>query len=201
MQTKNLLKMNFFGLLSLNLIFQVPATGFSATSLTLTNSAGPLVPCEKDMSFHAWLEGLKQEALALGITKATLNSVLPYLKLDSTVIQRDRSQGVFQQPFLHFSDRMVSAHRVTNGTSLIKTTHKEIFARIEKEFGVPAEPIVAFWALESDFGAFTGKFPILSSITTLAYDCRRPDMFRPQLIDAMKIIQRGDLKPDEMIGN
>ncbi len=201
MNTKNILKMKFLGLLSLHFIFQLPQAAFSASSLTPTKATGPLVACEKDMSFNAWLEGLKQEALASGITKTTLQSVLPYLKLDSSVIQRDRSQGVFQQPFLQFSDRMVSASRVTRGMSLIKTTHKDIFARIENEFGVPAEPIVAFWGLESDFGAFTGKFPILSAITTLAYDCRRPDMFRPQLIDAMKIIQRGDLRPEEMIGN
>ncbi len=162
---------------------------------------GSTIACEKDMSFAAWLEGVKQEALAQGITPATLKSALPYLKIDSDVLAKDRSQGVFQLPFLDFSDKMISASRIKKGTEMIKSTEKEIFTRIEKDFGVPPEPIVAFWALESDFGTFTGKFQVLTSITTLAYDCRRSDMFRAQLISALRIIQRGDLKPQEMIGS
>ena len=162
---------------------------------------GSTIACEKDMSFGAWLEGVKQEALAQGITPANLKSALPYLKIDSDVLAKDRSQGVFQLPFLDFSDKMISASRIKKGTEKIKSTEKEIFTRIEKDFGVPPEPIVAFWALESDFGTFTGKFQVLTSITTLAYDCRRSDMFRAQLISALKLIQRGDLKAQEMIGS
>lgn len=158
------------------------------------------VACEKDMSFEAWLSGLRQEALSTGISANTWSMVAPSLTYDASIIAKDRQQSVFQQSFLQFSERMASNYRIVRARKLLKS-NQEMFARIETEFGVPAEVIVAFWALESDFGAVTGKFPILSALTSLAYDCRRPDFFRPQLLDAIRIVQRGDLKPSEMIGN
>ncbi len=71
----------------------------------------------------------------------------------------------------------------------------------EKTYGVPPEVITAVWGLESDYGALFGKFKILPSLATLAYDCRRGDHFRPELMDALRIIQRGDQRVDEMNGN
>ncbi len=79
--------------------------------------------------------------------------------------------------------------------------HKALFARAEKEYGVPAAVITAFWALESDFGAGMGNKPVLRSLATLAYDCRRSEMFRAELLAALKIIDRGDLSASEMIGS
>ena len=79
--------------------------------------------------------------------------------------------------------------------------HQAIFAREDKEFGVPAAVISAFWGLESDFGAGQGKDQAIKSLTTLAYDCRRSDMFRGHLFDALRLIERGDLRADEMIGS
>ena len=79
--------------------------------------------------------------------------------------------------------------------------HQALFAREEKEFGVPASVITAFWALESDFGAGQGKDNAIKSLATLAYDCRRSEMFRGHLLDALRLIERGDLRPDEMIGS
>jgi lytic murein transglycosylase len=75
------------------------------------------------------------------------------------------------------------------------------FERIEKTYGVPAPVLTAFWGLETDFGAGNGTDPVLVSLATLAYDCRRPDMFRPELLAALKIVDRGDLKPAEMKGS
>jgi lytic murein transglycosylase len=94
---------------------------------------------------------------------------------------------------------MVAPYRLQGGAERI-AKNKALFARIEAEFGVPAPVIVAFWGLETDFGANSGKDPTLRSLATLAYDCRRPDMFREQLTAALKIVQRGDLEPGEMIG-
>ena len=94
---------------------------------------------------------------------------------------------------------MVEQYRVKQGPGYIKK-YGDTFARIEKQFGVPAEVITAFWALETDFGQVMGDDPTLISLATLGYDCRRPDLFRPQLIAALKIIDRGDLTVDEMRG-
>jgi lytic murein transglycosylase len=76
-----------------------------------------------------------------------------------------------------------------------------LFAREDKDYGVPASVITAFWALESDFGSGQGKDQAIKSLTTLAYDCRRSDMFRGHLFDALRLIEKGDLRADEMIGS
>jgi lytic murein transglycosylase len=169
-------------------------------SLLLTGAALAAPACQNKGSFEQWLGEFKREAAAQGIPSHIISAALDEMTLDPGVIRRDRAQGVFSQSFLQFSDRMVSKYRLVKGGQLIKQ-HAALFARIEKQFGVPAPIIVAFWGLESDFGSNNGKFSVVRSIATLAYDCRRPDFFRPQLMDALRIIQRGDLRVDEMIGD
>ena len=75
-----------------------------------------------------------------------------------------------------------------------------VLSRVEETYGVPGEVLVAIWGLETDFGVNIGKFPTLRSLATLAYDCRRSEMFRSELLDALRIIDRGDLTPAEMRG-
>jgi lytic murein transglycosylase len=169
--------------------------------LTLAGSASSApANCQGGMSFERWLEAVKQEALTQGISRATLASALPQMTYDSGIVRRDHGQGVFQQSFLQFSDRMVSRDRLTRGPQMMQR-HGALFARIEKQYGVPPAVITAFWGLESDFGADNGKFSVLRAVTTLAYDCRRPEWFRPQLFDALRIIERGDLTAADMVGD
>jgi len=89
---------------------------------------------------------------------------------------------------------MVNSYRLHKGQALIKQ-YAPTFARIEQEYGVPAPVIVAIWGLETDFGAVSGNTPTLRALATLAYDCRRSDMFQAELMDALRLIQRGDLSP------
>ncbi|HSL80377.1 MAG TPA: lytic murein transglycosylase [Pseudolabrys sp.] len=163
--------------------------------------AGPAeaATCRNTGNFDTWLASFKKEALAQGISPSVLAAASPYLQFEQRIINRDRAQGVFNQSFLKFSDRMIAGYRMQNGQQQIKS-HAALFAKVEKEFGVPAPILTAFWGLESDFGKNTGKSNVLAAITTLAYDCRRPDFFRPQLFDALRILQRGDLTIDEMLG-
>lgn len=155
--------------------------------------------CRSNTAFEPWLAAFKQEAIAQGVSQRALSAAQPYLVYDPAVVAKDRGQGVFSQSFLQFSDRMAAGYRIQKGQQLIKQ-HGAIFARIEKEYGVPAAAIVSFWGLETDFGGNIGNLPSLRSVTSLAYDCRRSDLFRAQLIAALKIIDRGDLRADEMIG-
>jgi lytic murein transglycosylase len=134
------------------------------------------------------------------VSQRTLSRTSHLLVLDQKVIGIDRGQRVFSQPFLEFANRMAGAGRTPRGQQLIKK-HADLFERIEQQYGVPAPVIAAFWGLESDFGAGIGKFEVLRSLATLAYDCRRGDRFRKELIAALKIVERGDLAPDEMIGS
>jgi len=119
---------------------------------------------------------------------------------DQRIINIDRGQRFFTQTFLEMSDKMLRAHPLPIAAAKIKQ-HQAVFAREEKEFGVPPPVITAFWGLESDFGAGQGKDQAIKSLATLAYDCRRSDMFRGHLLDALRLIERGDLRPDEMIGS
>ena len=149
-------------------------------------------------TFSDWLDGVRQEAEAAGISRQAI-SALDDVRYDQSVVDRDRAQGVFSQTFLEFSGRMVNANRMQVGQSRLKK-HRALFEQIEQTYGVPGPVITAFWGLETDYGANTGKSPTLNAIASLAYDCRRPDKFRPQLIYALRVIERGDLAPDEMIG-
>jgi len=156
--------------------------------------------CWNTIPFERWLETFKKNALAEGISPQVLAAATPNLAIDPAVLKRDRSQAVFSQTFLQFSDRMVAGYRMQHGAAQMKK-NAALFTRIEKDFGVPAPVLTAFWGLESDFGANTGKFSILRSLTTLAYDCRRSDFFRTQLIDALRIMQRGDQSAEQMTGD
>jgi lytic murein transglycosylase len=156
--------------------------------------------CTNTGSFERWLDGFKKDAIAQGVKPATVSATLDGMTADMGIIQSDRKQGFFAQSFLDFSAKLATANRVTNGSAKMRQ-HKAIFDRVEKEYGVPGAVITAFWALESDFGSGMGKKPVLRSLATLAYDCRRGEMFRAELVYALKIIDRGDLPADEMIGS
>jgi lytic murein transglycosylase len=156
--------------------------------------------CRNTGSFDAWLEGFRKEAVANGISRATVSAALDGVTLDPAVIARDRKQSFFSQSFLSFSDKLISKNRIQTGQARLKQ-HRELFARVDKDYGVPGPVIAALWALESDYGGSMGKFPVLRALATLAYDCRRSDKFRAELMDTLRIIDRGDLAPDEMIGS
>src|SRR5438874_3358990 len=156
--------------------------------------------CRNTASFERWLVDFRREAGSQGISQAAIAAASPYMVLDQRIITIDRGQRFFAQTFLEMSDKMLPAYRLQTGAAKIKQ-HQALFAREEKEFGVPAPVITAFWGLESDFGAGQGKDQAIKSLTTLAYDCRRPEMFRGHLTDALRLIEHGDLRPDEMIGS
>ncbi|MGO8780897.1 MAG: lytic murein transglycosylase [Rhodomicrobium sp.] len=155
--------------------------------------------CTNTGSFERWLSEFKAEARAKGISPRAI-AALDGVTLDQGIIRRDHGQSVFSQSFLEFSDRMANKNRIATGRSRI-AKDKALFDKIERQFGVPASAIVAFWGLETDFGHDSGHLPTLTSLVTLAYDCRRPEKFRAELLDALRIIQKGDLRSDEMRGS
>jgi lytic murein transglycosylase len=149
-------------------------------------------------NFPAWLDDFKHEAAAKGVSQGAIASGLSGVTLDQAVLSRDHSQRVFSQSFEAFSGRMVPP-RLARGANLLKQ-YGSVLARIEQAYGVPGEVLVAIWGLETDFGVNIGKFSTLRSLATLAYDCRRADAFRAELMDALRIVERGDLTPSEMRG-
>jgi lytic murein transglycosylase len=154
--------------------------------------------CQR-VGFDSWLETFKQKAAAEGISQATIAAALNGVTPDPNVISHDRSQSVFQQSFEQFSGRMISPDRLRKGANMLKR-YGSVLERIEDRFGVPAPVLVAIWGLETDFGVNQGRFSTIRSLATLAYDCRRPERFRAELLEALRIIDRGDLGPSEMRG-
>lgn len=167
--------------------------------VVLTGPALAQQSCHKEGSFAAWLAAFKEEAAATGISQRAIEAGLANVRFDESVVKKDRAQGVFSQSFLEFSDRMVAQYRLDQGKANLKK-YKSVFDRIEKQFGVPGPVISSFWGLETDFGVNTGKDSTLISLATLAYDCRRSQLFRQQLLSALILIDRGDLSPSEMRG-
>lgn len=168
-----------------------------ALSAMLMMPAAFAANCGTD-SFEAWLDDFKAEAAAKGISQSAIAAGLNGVTLDKAVLARDHSQRVFSQSFEEFSGRMVPP-RLARGTNMMKQ-YGSVLSRVERTYGVPGEVLVAIWGLETDYGANIGKFPTLRSLATLAHDCRRSELFRAELMDALRIVERGDLAPSEMRG-
>ncbi len=149
--------------------------------------------------FRQFLAGVKQEAVSKGLSAQAADRTLGGAQIDRKVLSRDRAQGVFKMTFLDFSKRVISNYRMKNGAANMKK-YASVFSRTEKDYGIPAPVITAFWALETDFGAVQGDFNTVNALATLAHDCRRPELFRPQLIAAIEMVQHGDLDPRRTTG-
>jgi lytic murein transglycosylase len=149
-------------------------------------------------SFEGWLTDLKTEAAAKGISQSAITAGLSGITPDQGVLSRDRSQRVFSQSFEEFSGRMIPP-RLARGANMMKQ-YGSVLGRIEQNYGVPGEILVAIWGLETDYGVNTGKFSTIRSLATLAWDCRRSELFRAELMDALRIVERGDLSPSDMRG-
>ena len=142
----------------------------------------------------AFRDGLVAEATSRGIDAATARAFVSGLSLDQSVIAADRRQGVFQRDFIDFSRRLISQNRIDNARRYADR-YADTFARIDATYGVPRGVLLAFWAFETDFGQVQGDYNTADALFTLAHDCRRPELFRPQIFAAMRLFARGDFDP------
>lgn len=165
------------------------------SALCGAQSPARAVSCGGD--FNGWLSSFRHEAVDQGISQPALAS-LDAIAPDPHVIALDHRQGVFQQSFEQFALPRI-AQRLAKARRL-KEQYAGTLQRIEQKFGVPGSVVIAIWGLETDFGVDIGKQPTLRALATLAYDCRRSQMFQEELIAALQIIDRGDLSASEMRG-
>ena len=147
-----------------------------------------------------WIAGFRPRALAAGIAPATLERALQGLRYNSAVIEKDRNQAEFTRTIWDYLDSAVSDLRVENGKAAL-AQHRRTLDRLEATYGVPAEVITAVWGLESSYGANRGDIPVIEALATLAHDGRRGAFFEAQLIDALRILQSGDVAPDAFTGS
>ena len=155
------------------------------------------VPCGG--AFPAFVADLKREAVARGHAPATVERFFRGVRRDESVLAADRRQGVFQLPFTEFARRLISRNRIENGRRNA-ARWDAIFDRIERDHGVSRGILLSFWAFETDYGAVQGDYNTRDALVTLAHDCRRPGIFRPQVFAAIELFARGDLDPQTTTG-
>lgn len=167
-----------------------PETGAAAQGTPATAQA-----------FAAWLEDLEAEARAAGISQATLDSAFAGIDAPiERVVEQDRSQPEFTLTFWNYFQRAVSDERVASGQQLYRQ-HQALLQRVEAQYGVPGRVLVAFWGLETNYGSTFGNYSVIHALATLAYDQRRSDFFRRELLTALRIIEGGHIEPARMEGS
>ncbi len=154
-------------------------------------------PCGGD--FDSFVADLKQEAISRGHDPADANLFFTSARQDPAVLRADRAQGMFQKPFTEFAQRLISSNRLNTGKAKANS-YDAIFDRIEAQYGVNRGILLSLWAFETDFGGFQGDFNTLNALVTLAHDCRRPALFRPQIFAALRLFERGDFDPARTTG-
>jgi lytic murein transglycosylase len=156
-------------------------------------------PCGGD--FGDFLAAMTQDATASGIPRAVTDHAFAGVTPDQTVLAFDhRQRSTYSQSFEEFVATRVTARRVNRGKQTL-ARHAALLFRVERQFGVPGPLLVAIWGLETDYGTGDmGRLPVIRTLVTLAYDCRRTQMFQGELLAALLIVQRGDLPIREMIG-
>jgi lytic murein transglycosylase len=167
---------------------------FLAAALLAASLSAPASSQTCGGNFGNFVTALKAEATGLGHTQASVDAFFRGVAQDPAVIRADRAQGIFQRPFTDFARTLISEGRLTNGRRNAER-HDAIFDRAERDYGASRWILLAFWAFETDFGGFQGNFNTLNALITLAHDCRRPDLFRPQIFAALKLYERGDFEP------
>lgn len=157
--------------------------------------------CGNDAAgFDRWLGQFRQQAAGQGISQNAINAGLQGVTYDHTVIRLDRGQKSFKLSFEEFYARRVGQALLNRGRQKMEQ-HRALLDRIEQRFGVPREIVISIWGLETNYGSDSGgKFSIVQSLATLAYDCRRADFFRGHLLDALRIIDKGDIPASAMRG-
>lgn len=166
------------------------ALSLAASTATAQTCGGPV---------DAFIQGIKVEAMAGGLPEPTIDAFFQGARIEQSVINADRSQGVFQRDFISFSRALISQNRIDNGRVFAQRLDST-FDTIEARFGIPRGVLLAFWAFETDYGQVQGSFNTRNALLTLAHDCRRPELFRPQLIAAIELFRRGGMNPATTTG-
>jgi membrane-bound lytic murein transglycosylase B len=146
-----------------------------------------------------FIKDIEREAVAKGYARPWVQRFLDGTAQEPSVIKADRRQGVFQKDFISFSKALISDHRLVHAQKNA-TKYATTFDRLSREYGIPPGVLLAFWAFETDFGVNQGNYNTLNALLTLSQDCRRPELFRPQIFAALELYTRGDFDPKKTQG-
>jgi lytic murein transglycosylase len=168
---------------------------FSFLFVTSTQAA----QCGGD--FRTFIGAMSREAASAGVSRSVIDSALSGVSPDQSVLAFDRRQrGTFRMSFERYASTRVTPGRIQRGRQLMQR-HAALLARIQRQFGVPGNVVVAIWGLETDFGSGDmGRLPVIRTLATMAHDCRRTELFQGELFAALRVVQRGDLPLRDLIG-
>lgn len=169
------------------------------TLFVLLLISAPIASAQQQ-SFDEWLNALRAEARERGISDSTLRALDSITAPEERVLELDNSQPEFVQTFTRYLGLRVTNNQVNRGQALLQE-HAAILSQVQQKYGVQPQYLVAFWAVESNFGSATGGFSVLQALATLAYDPRRAEFFRDQLLTALQIIDDGHIAPERMSGS
>jgi len=164
-------------------------------------AATPALAARCGGDFNTFVAGISEDARTAGISPNVISSALGGVQQDMAVLNFDRRQRyTFNKSFEQYVSTRVGSGRINGGRAMMQR-HAALLSRIEQRFGVPPQIVVAIWGLETDFGkGDMGRLPVFRVLATLAHDCRRSELFQGELLAALKIVQRGDLRLNDMIG-
>jgi membrane-bound lytic murein transglycosylase B len=157
-------------------------------------------PLQARPDFEQYVAGLRQEALSAGIPAATLEAAFADIRVIEPAIKHDKNQPEFKLTLDSYIPRAVPQWKI-NQAKVLYRQHLPLLTQIGHEYGVQPRFIVALWGIETNFGKLTGHFPLISSLTTLAWEGRREAFFKEQLFDALRILEQGHVTPAAFKGS
>lgn len=172
-----------------------PVSSVSSTTPTISNST--FTP-QRD--FQGCLANLRSSATASGVSGSTYDRYTQNLTPDYSVLSKLDYQPEFSTPIWDYLSGLVDDERVQQGRQML-AQHRDVLNRVAAAYGVPAETVVAVWGVESNFGNISGKYPLLQALGTLSCEGRRQSYFRGEFFATMRILQRGDLREDQLKGS
>lgn len=190
---------NFPGLVAFGLALCLPALPPAAQAQDETRRIEVVID-GTEAGLQGWIAAFRPRALAAGISSATFDAAMAGVHFLPEVVAKDQRQDEFTKTIWDYMDKAVSDDRIALGRRAMQQ-QKAVLDRIEATYGVDRAVVVAIWGLESSFGAVKGDIPTLSALATLAYDGRRAAFFEGELIEALKIVQSGDITPAAMLGS
>lgn len=170
------------------------------SALLLSVTASMSITASADPQLDSCIPRLQQRALAAGISTATVNQVMPRLQYVAKVIELDRRQPEFVETFHNYLTNRVTEDRVRAGRKML-AQYKPLLHKLLKEYGVPPQYLIAFWGMETHYGNYLGKMPVLDSLATLACDERRSEFFTLELLEALKMVDTGTVTPEAFLGS
>lgn len=183
---------------------RLPAAAFlfvvSSLLPVLAQSPPPVAPAVEPPPFDEWLIELRAEAESRGISRTLLDRALADVKPVESVLERDRTQAEFTLDLDAYLKRRLTPYTVRIARQM-HTRHRTLLDRIEAKYGVPGHVVISVWGLESSFGRFAGVRPTIPALATLAYDPRRATYFRSELLNALEIVNRGDIELERLKGS